>query len=177
MMSEIFFIGLGLVVLFLALLTIFSRSPVSGAMLLIVLMFLLAGMYGLLEAHFSAVAQVIVYAGAIMVVFVFVIMLLNIPEKQIPFDKPKVSECLLGGLVFLMAMVPLFLLLKHEIVFEPVVPRLNAPYYPPETGENVKNVAALMFTEYLWSFEIISLAILISIVGAIVLAKKEGAKK
>ena len=76
------------------------KWPVTAAMLLIVVMMLLAGMYGLLGAHFSAVAQIIVYAGAIMVVFVFVIMLLNLPPEELRYGRVTLGEIILIALGF-----------------------------------------------------------------------------
>ena len=167
------FIILGSLVCLLALATIFSRSPIAASMLLILLMFLLAGMFALLGAHFSAVAQVIVYAGAIMVVFVFVIMLLNIPISKIAYERIKISEIALFIATIAIAVTPLFFL--HNNAFKQLLPTetLRPPYYSLESGENVKNIAALMFTDYLWAFELISLVILIAIIGAVAVTKKE----
>ena len=167
------FIILGSLVCLLALLTIFARSPVTGSMLLVLMMCLLAGMFALLKADFAAVAQVIVYAGAIMVVFVFVIMLLNIPVFKLFYERPKVSEIILGLLLIVTVTIPLlFLKIQH---LKPVLTEavLRPPYYPIAQGENVKNISALMFTDYLWAFEVISLVIIVAIVGAVMIAKKE----
>jgi len=83
---------LGIVALFLSIVIITRKWAVTAAMMLVVFMMLLAGMYGLLGAHFSAVSQIIVYAGAIMVVFVFVIMLLNLPPAEIRYGKIKDAQ-------------------------------------------------------------------------------------
>lgn len=177
MLTEISFFIMGVVVVFLSLLMITRKWPVTAAMLLIVIMMLLAGMYGLLGAHFSAVAQVIVYAGAIMVVFVFVIMLLNISAKEISYGRLTILEILLAALGFVLALV---LGTKvgqgfiHSGFHSLVQSHARPPYYPVHMNENVKNVSALMFTDYLWAFELISFLILASIVGAVVIAKKEG---
>ncbi|NBW82746.1 hypothetical protein EBR21_13425 [bacterium] len=77
------FIVMGIAAVLLSGVMITRRWPVSAAMVLIGVMTLLAGMFGLLDAHFAAAAQIIVYAGAIMVVFVFVIMLLNLPPEEL----------------------------------------------------------------------------------------------
>ena len=87
MITQISFLIMGGMAVFLSALMITRKWPVTSAMLLIVVMMLIAGMYGLLGAHFSAVAQIIVYAGAIMVVFVFVIMLF--PSLNKSFQKTK----------------------------------------------------------------------------------------
>lgn len=174
MLTSLSFIVMGILAVFLSLVMISRRWPVTAAMLLIVVMMLLAGMYGLLGAHFSAVSQLIVYAGAIMVVFVFVIMLLNLPPHELRYGRMTVFEIVLALVGVCVALVfgtqvgqgALHLSL-NKMALMPARP----PYFP--ASENVKNVAALMFTDYLWPFELISFLIIASIVGAIVIAKKE----
>ncbi|MES2615819.1 MAG: NADH-quinone oxidoreductase subunit J [Bdellovibrionota bacterium] len=176
MLTEISFLIMGVFAVFLSLLLITRKWPVTAAMLLVVVMMLIAGMYGLLGAHFSAVAQIIVYAGAIMVVFIFVIMLLNIPAKELNYGRLTIMEIVLS-----VAGVVVALVLGTKVGQGHLLSSLNilsqsharAPYYPAEMNENVKNVAALMFTDYLWAFELISFLILSSIIGAVVIAKKE----
>jgi NADH-quinone oxidoreductase subunit J len=136
---------------------------------------LIAGMFGMLGAHFSAVAQIIVYAGAIMVVFVFVIMLLNLPPEELRYGRITIFELIYIVLGFLIA-----LFLGTKVGQGYLLSALNSqtlinsrpPYYPDSMNENVKNVSALMFTDYLWAFELISFLILVAIIGAIVIAKK-----
>ncbi|MCA2962046.1 MAG: NADH-quinone oxidoreductase subunit J [Silvanigrellales bacterium] len=164
------FILMGLLAVALAGTLATRRFPVSAAMLLITLMVLLAGMYGLLDAHFAAVAQIIVYAGAIMVVFVFVMMLLNLPPEETRFGTLTLGEGVLT-LAGLGAAVVLGTKVGHGFLrsaFQPTNAR--APFFPEP--ENLKNVAALMFTDYLWAFELISFLILAAIIGAVVISKK-----
>ena len=166
MLEQISFLIMGVFTLFLSVLIITRKKPVTSAMLLIVVMMLLAGMYGLLGAHFSAVSQIIVYAGAIMVVFVFVIMLLNISSDHLRFGRLTLFE-----LVFIVVGVILALILGTKVgsgflqFSAQTLAHSNAraPYYPLSMNENVKNVSALMFTDYLWAFELISFLILASI--------------
>lgn len=175
MITQISFLIMGILAVFLSALMITRKWPVTAAMILVVVMMLIAGMYGLIGAHFSAVAQIIVYAGAIMVVFVFVIMLLNLPPEEIRYGRVTLWELLLTGIGFIAA---LFLGTKVGLGY--LTTGLNAtslmnarpPYYPTAMNENVKNVSALMFTDYLWAFELVSFLILTAIVGAIVIAKK-----
>lgn len=176
MITQISFLIMGMLTVFLSILMITRKWPVTAAMLLIVVMMLIAGMYGLLGAHFSAVAQIIVYAGAIMVVFVFVIMLLNIPANEIRYGRITIGELIITAIGFIIA---LFLGTKvgqgYLIATLPnnaLMTNIRPPYYPDEMNENVKNVSALMFTDYLWAFELISFLILVAIIGAIVIAKK-----
>lgn len=175
MLTQISFLIMGILAVFLSGLMITRKWPVTAAMLLIVVMMLLAGMYGLLGAHFSAVSQIIVYAGAIMVVFVFVIMLLNLPPEELRYGRVTLGELFLTVLGFLVA-----LFLGTKVGQGYLISGLNSvslanarpPYYPASMNENVKNVSALMFTDYLWAFELVSFLILVAIVGAIVIAKK-----
>jgi len=176
MITQLSFLIMGMLALILAVLIITRKQPVSSSMLLVVFMMLLAGMYGLMGAHFAAVSQIIVYAGAIMIVFVFVIMLLNIPSNELSYGRVTVFE-------FIVVLVALAaaLFLGTKVGQGYLVSGLNGlslstarpPYYPSDMNENAKNVAALMFTDYLWAFEMISFLILVSILGAVVIAKKE----
>lgn len=175
MLTEISFLIMGVFAVFLSAIMITRKWPVTAALLLVVVMMLIAGMYGLLGAHFSAVSQLIVYAGAIMVVFVFVIMLLNIPVKELNYGRLTLMEIILTAVGVVIAFV-----LGTKVGQGHLLANLNslsnarAPYYPAAMNENVKNVAALMFTDYLWAFELISFLILAAIIGAVVIAKKEG---
>lgn len=176
MLTEISFLILGALTVFLSLIMITRKWPVTAAMLLVVIMMLIAGMYGLLGAHFSAVSQIIVYAGAIMVVFVFVIMLLNVSSKELSYGRLTPFEIIL----FVLGVVAVFLLgtkVGHGYLTAGLQllssSHARAPYYPISMNENVKNVSALMFTDYLWAFELVSFLILSSIIGAVVIAKKE----
>ena len=176
MLTEISFLIMGVLAVFLSILLVTRPWPVTAAMLLVVVMMLLAGMYGLLGAHFSAVSQLIVYAGAIMVVFVFVIMLLNLPMKEMHYGRITFFEMLLivsGVLValFLGTKVGQGHLMDGVGFFSSS--HAKPPYYPEQLDENVKNVAAILFTDYLWGFELISFLILSSIIGAVVIGKKE----
>jgi NADH-quinone oxidoreductase subunit J len=175
MITQISFLILGIVTVFLSALMVTRKWPVTAAMLLIVIMMLLAGMYGLLGAHFSAVSQIIVYAGAIMVVFVFVIMILNVPQEEQRFGRLTLMELLFVALGFFIALFFGTKVGQGYLVSglgTPALDHARPLYYPQFLNENVKNVSALMFTDYLWAFELVSFLILIAIVGAIVIAKK-----
>lgn len=147
------------------------QYPVSAAMVLISKFIVLAGMFGLLEAHFSAAAQVIVYAGAIMVVFVFVIMLLNIPEVDMTLGKLSPFEIAAVLLSLLFTVV-----LGTDVgahVLSPFQKSQEATWLPVETSQKtITSVASLMFTDYLWAFELMSFLILAACIGAVVIGKK-----
>lgn len=142
---------------------ILQRRPIHSALSLIVVMTALAGLYLLLEAEFVAAIQVIVYAGAIMVLFVFVIMLLNAGVE----DRSSLSR------MARYAGVPLSVLLLVALVYG--VTRSSLSMAPQPTGENpIRAMALLLFRNFVFPFELTSILILIAILGALVLAKRDG---
>jgi NADH-quinone oxidoreductase subunit J len=139
-----------------------QRHPINSALSLIVVMGSLAAEYMLLGAEFVAVVQVIIYAGAIMVLFVFVIMLLNAGEEE--RSPGSRIALLLGvpGLLVLMGTVA-WVLIRQNLG---LVSAGALPGTPPAIGR-------LLFRDFLLPFEITSVLILIAIMGAVVLARKE----
>jgi NADH-quinone oxidoreductase subunit J len=142
---------------------VLARSPVHAAMSLVAAFFFLAGIYILLTAHLLAWLQVLVYAGAIMVVFLFVIMLLNFDDEVLGVNRMKVMKVLgvagaagLGGLVI--------------AAFREIGP-MPMTRVADDFG-TVKAVGTVLFTEYLLPFEATSLLLLVAIVGAVVVAKQ-----
>jgi NADH-quinone oxidoreductase subunit J len=154
-----------------------QRHPISSAVSLVGVMGSLAVLYLLLGAEFLAAAQVIVYAGAIMVLFVFVIMLLNAGAET------KAGRSFVASLLGVPVLVVLLLLLA--LFTQRIYPRdtevhfggfLRSPAQTggtPEAGGSAAAVGHALFTTYLLPFEITSILILIAIIGAIVLARKE----
>jgi NADH-quinone oxidoreductase subunit J len=142
-----------------------QRHPISSAISLIGVMGALAVMYLLLGAEFIAAVQVIVYAGAIMVLFVFVIMLLNAEAEQ-PTGRSLVARYI--GIPSLVVFLGLMVLLLHALV--PSTERVTFGGFAEGTPRNIGRV---LFTDYLLPFEITSVLILVAILGAIVLAHKE----
>lgn len=148
-----------------ALLMVTNKRPVRAAMSLIATMSFLAGLYVLLDAHLIAALQLIVYAGAIMVLFLFVIMLLNIEEK----------EGLLGVNTILLQFMGMLIV---GLVFVTVVSLVKVDGSGWAFGEVAKDfgttkaVGMMLFTEYLLPFEIASVLLLAAIVGAVILAKR-----
>ncbi|MBI3182697.1 MAG: NADH-quinone oxidoreductase subunit J [Myxococcales bacterium] len=142
------------------------RSPLSCAISLVGTFFSLAGIYVLLWAHTIAVLQVLVYAGAIMVLFLFVIMLLSLAEVG-PGTKLSFSRLLGAG-----AAVALFAALLGSILKLPVRPDAWAadPAKAAAFG-TLDSVGKLLYTSYLLPFEAVSVLLLVAIVGAVVVAK------
>jgi NADH-quinone oxidoreductase subunit J len=142
-----------------------SRNPVYAAMNLVGTFFFLAGIYVLLSAHLIAFMQILVYAGAVMVLFLFVIMLLSLGDEHMQKERRRTMQYVgvLGGMA-------LFAVLAAAIarVADPEMPALaNA-----ERFGTVKAVGQVLYTEYLMPFEVTSLLLLVAIVGAVVVAKE-----
>ena len=144
-----------------------QRHPINSALSLVVVMGSLAVEYLLLGAEFVAAVQVIVYAGAIMVLFVFVIMLLNVPTTVPHIEKEK-------WLRYLGPPVGAIMLAEAYYVLKPLP---NWPFPSGPAAHSVGttlSVGLALFTDYLLPFEVTSVLILMAVVGAIVLGKREG---
>ena len=142
------------------------RSPVASALWLVVTLFALAALFVLLDAQFIAVLQVLVYAGAIMVLFLFVIMLLNLGRAGPTDLKGPLG---LGVGVFLAGLLLMQLLVLRQAGLAP-----GGPVRPPlGQGMMIPSVARPLFTVYLVPFEITSMLLLAALVGAVVLAKRK----
>lgn len=165
--SIVFYVFAGLAVS-AALGVITLRNPVYSALCLAVVFVSLAALYVMLSAPFIAVAQVMIYAGAILILFVFVIMMLSPGLDQagsaLRFQRPL-------ALVFGLALVAELVAILASAVLAPV-----RGAFTPETiaqQGDVQVVGKLLFTDFLLPFEITSLLLLVAIVGVIVLAKKQ----
>lgn len=145
---------------------IFLRNAISSAMALVACFFFLAGLYVLLWAHTIAALQVLVYAGAIMVLFLFVIMLLNMSS-----DGPvlKLSPSRLGGILAVAALfgglVTAFLRLPVRSADWMADPARR------ESFGTIQTLGEVMYTQWLFPFEAVSLLLLVAILGAVVVAK------
>ncbi len=147
-----------------AILFVTRKSPVSAALWLVNVMFALSGLYVMLDAPFVAAVQVLVYAGAILVVFVFVVMLLNLGRPdQLP-DLREVGARLGAGLVGI-ALLANLLAVRREV--------LPAVELAPPIDNVVLPVAESLFTDYLLAFELTSVLLLVAIVGAVLLARRK----
>jgi NADH-quinone oxidoreductase subunit J len=142
-----------------------QKHPIHGAISLIGVMASLAMLYLILGGEFIAAAQVIVYAGAIMVLFVFVIMLLN-AGREGPSRQPRMVRWL-GIPVFAGFLAVLGYLVQR------LAPSNEGVRFGAFTGGTAHAVGMKLFTEYLLPFELTSVLVLIAILGAIVLARKE----
>jgi len=150
-----------------ALTLILAREPIHSALSLILVMVSLAVLYLLLGAEFIAAVQIIVYAGAIMVLFVFVIMLLNAGvEERTDYSKLAKYAGLALGIFLLLALAHW---MAHSLIGQQIANGVGASNASVSTRE----LSAQLFQKYLFPFEATSILILIAILGALVLAKKD----
>jgi len=158
------FYFLSFVAVFSALLVVFSKNPVYSVLYLIITFFAIAGHYVLLNAQFLAVVHIIVYAGAIMVLFLYVIMLLNLNAETEPHKSTlaKFAAAICSGLLLV---VLIGSLKGSELI-------INQSVQGSDIGL-VKNLGKVLFTDFLLPFEIASVLLLAAMVGAVMLGKSE----
>ncbi len=164
-MGAALFLVLAVLTVVSALGVVLHPNPVKSALALIVTLFLLAVVFVLLEAHMIAALQIIVYAGAIMVLFLFVIMLLNLQSEDPERGRRRF---VLRGLAWaggVLLAVELALLTRGAPV--------GRPGAAPEGYGTAQSVAQSLFTDFLLPFELTSILLLVAVVGAVVLAQKQ----
>ena len=166
-METLFFAIVTLVAIISAILVISCKNPINSALALIMTFFCLATYYVMLDAPFMAAVQVMVYAGAIMVLMVFTIMLLNI---RVDATKKHSHKLVIGSIIGFFTLInTVIVLLKSRV----------APPVGPYSGETIRQIGHTeligkeMFTNFLLPFEITSILLLVAIVGAVMLAKKK----
>jgi NADH-quinone oxidoreductase subunit J len=163
---QILFLILAAIAICSGVLVVFQRHPLRSALYLIVNFFAVAGMYLLAHAEFIAAIQIIVYAGAIMVLFLFVIMLLNLRLPEEPAKVPHVAQKI-GGIV-LAGFVALIMIHGFSLAKLPPAGKADVVGLG-----NTETIARALFTDYLLPFEVTSVLLLVAIVGAVVLAKSK----
>jgi len=163
-MSQLLFYILSALTVISALVVVFAKHPMYSVLSLIVCFFTIAGHYILLNAQFLAITHIIVYAGAIMVLFLFVVMLLNLNRETEPHKSPKLkfAATISAGMLFLILIAALKSTTLEKFSFP-----------PPSTNGMIQHVGQRLFTDYLLPFEISSILFLSAMIGAVVLAKKE----
>jgi NADH-quinone oxidoreductase subunit J len=177
-MSEFFyrvhFYLFGLIAIASAITFVTRKSPVAAALWLVNTMFCLAAIYVMMDAHFIGAIQVLVYAGAIMVVFLFVLMLLNLGHPEELSDIRGKWGKLAAGFVGLAILAQVMALGRTQLPAELVRPaRANAAELAELNAVGI--IAKPMFTEHLLAFELTSILLLVAIVGAVVLGKRRTA--
>jgi NADH-quinone oxidoreductase subunit J len=171
MESILFLIGGG-VALLSALMVVFQRDTLYSALFLILAFLALAVLYLALGAEFIAFVQVIVNAGAVMVLFLFVIMMLNPEKEQGSFWKTFRGRKILGGGLVLFILLLLGLAISAPLYTSPA--RIGTPgssaVLAGANSNNTKALASLLFTDYLLPFEITSVLLLVAVVGVVYLS-------
>ncbi len=170
MVDTIVFVVGAIVIIAGALGVILSRNPVHSALMLIMTLFGIAVLFVAQEAHFLAAVQVIVYAGAIVVLFLFVIMLLGVDQAESLDTEPIGGQRPAAGVVAL-ASVGLIVLLAVRAVQVSTGARSVSGELDAE-GSNLENIARVLFTDYLFAFEVTSVLLVIAVVGAVVLSRR-----
>ncbi len=163
-MEKTFFWVFALTAIVAGLNAILRRRPLACALSLVVSFVGLAGLYFQLHAPFPAILQVMLYAGAIMVLVIFVIMFLNLPDDEIAAASDLKKE----------RMWPLLLVAPLAALMIGLVRTIELPAMKPvEPGfGSVRAVGTALFTDWVYPFELVSLLILVAVVGAVVIAKK-----
>jgi NADH-quinone oxidoreductase subunit J len=167
MLPRLFFGYYATAIVLLSLLVVTRRNPVHSAMWMLLLFFHIAGMYLFLNAEFIAAIQVIVYAGAILVLFLFVVLLLNLREEV--QDKRYISSWPVG--VFVTGLLLVIVVTVLGAFVQGPAGKYSVEVIRSET--HTKALGRLLYTEYLFPFEIASMILLVAVVGAVVLSKRK----
>lgn len=167
-LPQIFFAYFAVMLTGLSILVVTRRNPVHGVMWMLILFIHVAGLYLFLNAEFLAAIQIIVYAGAILVLYLFVVMLLNL--RKIEKERKFQSIWIVGLLVSVAFLVLLIPVLSEFSVNPPLgefsIEKVNAEGH-------IKIIGNVLYTKFLLPFEIASLILLVSIIGAVVLSKRK----
>ena len=165
MLEAVCFYGFAVPMLLAAVSVIFSRRPMYSVLSLLLVMFCLAGLFVMLHAYVVAALQVLLYAGAVLVLFLFVIMLLNLAPEQLA----RMRAFTLRGAGTLVALLLFAILLRLFLVSPTSRPSFAAGW----TGGTVEDIGRLLFNAYLLPFELTSFLVLAAIIGAVTLGKQE----
>ena len=148
-----------------AFLTIYSRNPIHSAIYLVLCFFSIAGHYLLFNAQFLALVHIIVYSGAIMVLFLFTIMLMNL-NKEDEVHKPRITR--IGALIVFLIMSIVFI-----TIFINSKTIMTGYDTSGEDFQSIKVLGKILLNEYMFPFEFISILLLVAMIGTVLLTKKE----
>lgn len=164
MFSGVLFIIFSVIAIFAALMVLISKKPVHSVLYLTLCFFAIAGHYVLLNAQFLAVVHIIVYAGAIMVLFLFTVMLLNLNIKN-EIQKPVIVKfaAVIAGSILLLTMAGVLRTYDISVVQDPSQTQIGL----------LKNLGTILFSQYQLPFELSSVLFLAAMVGAVMLGKKD----
>ncbi|WP_396143280.1 NADH-quinone oxidoreductase subunit J [Flavobacterium sp.] len=161
----IIFYFLAAITLATAFLTIYSRNPIHSAIYLVLCFFSIAGHYLLFNAQFLALVHIIVYSGAIMVLFLFTIMLMNL-NKEDEVHKPRITR--IGALIvfIIMSIVFITIFINSKTI-------MTGYDTSGEDFQSIKVLGKVLLNEYMFPFEFISILLLVAMIGTVLLTKKE----
>lgn len=165
MSLDLIFYILGGLTIGTALMVVLSKHPVRSVLYLVLTFFLISANYVMMNAQFIAIVNIIVYAGAIMVLFLFVLMLLNLNKENEPKHSPlmTIGAAVAGGGLFLVVVAAM----RDAILAAPMIDTNS------EHVGLVENLGKVLFTKYVLPFEVSSILFLAAMVGAVLLAKRE----
>lgn len=166
--SNIWYFLSGLTLL-AALMVVLAKNPIHSVLYLVFTFFCISGHYVLLNAQFLMAVNIIVYAGAIMVLFLFVIMMFDLRKNQ-PESKSNLTK-LAGSVVAGSLLVVLVALVRQNNFMSPKVDGFNS-----QTGM-VENLGKVLYSEYLLPFELVSILFFVAMVGAVLLGKREAGER
>jgi len=166
MIQQLFFGYFAFAVVILSLLVVTRKNPVHSVLWMLLLFFHIASLYLFLNAEFMAAIQIIVYAGGILVLFLFVVLLMNLRQELMI---NKFIDAWPTGLTFALALFVVVIMSIKSFVAAPPG-KYSIDLIQKET--HIKALGTLLYTEFLYPFEIASLILLVAIIGAIVLAKR-----
>lgn len=167
--EQLFFGYFAGVIALTAILVVALKNPIYSALSLLVMFFHVAGLYVTLHAEFLAAVQIIVYAGAILVLYLFVVMLLNVKR-----DDRYHSQWRIAGFVCIPLLIEFMVLLAGSVTAaHPEGAALPTGTSDVATADNTLAIGETLFSTYLFPFEVASLILLVAMIGAIVLAKKD----
>ncbi|MDH4152959.1 MAG: NADH-quinone oxidoreductase subunit J [Nitrospira sp.] len=168
-MSHLFFGYFAVMIVATSILVVALKNPVYSALSLLVMFFHVAGLFVTLHAEFLAAVQIIVYAGAILVLYLFVVMILNVKQ-----DDRYHSQWRIAGFVCVPLLIEAMVLLSGGAGSRATGTRAaHAPSAEAIAPDNTLAIGQTLFSTYLFPFEVASLVLLVAMIGAIVLAKRE----
>ncbi len=168
MAEQIVFWAMAIVSMFSAIAMLFARNAVHSALLLVLNFFALAVFYVLLDAHFLAAVQVIVYAGAIMVLFLFVIMLLGVDREELLDERIKLQRPL--AVLFGMGLAGLLVFNIQSTIAGTAFRGLEQA----NAAGNTQALGRVLFTRFLFPFEVASVLLIVAAIGAMILGRRRG---
>jgi len=163
LLSSLIFLILGVTALASAIGMIYFRQPINSALSLIVTLLSIAGLFALLGGSFLFLVQIIIYAGAVVALFLFIIMFLNIKEENLP-DEPYKGRWILAVTLLVSPFTVYLITIVNKMSFSTLQLK--------DIG-SIKDIGMKLYTKWVFPFEMISILLLIALIGVVILAKKE----